>query len=767
MYAACPLGAILTDRMKRFPADARQTGKPLFDSGTSRKLLRFMSITLLCIGGVSAMTTLLGSLPTTIRWLVHGGIIALPLLSLALLEQQRIRAAGHVLLWGCWILALLSAPSTSGNRSIGVTIVPVLIVLMGWLVAPRQAIIMAGTSIIALLGISLSEHYAWIALEGPIPPLSRWTILTGMILVTTLLTALSYRLYATRFAEQQHLAATLELVTERSPIMLASVDEKDRYRYVNRNYAAFHGKMPTDLIGTPVSLHLGPGGAQAPILAIEKGNGSARYRQLRQNVQTGTECWLEIDAQRATREDGIYDGYYAILRDITDEVRSAEQIQFMAYHDSLTSLPNRTLLADRLRQAIVRGEREDSLIAVCYLDLDGFKLLNDTWGHSTGDMVLIQLAARLQECVRGTDTVARLGGDEFVVLIGGIQNRQEIPVAVGRLITAISRPISIHAGTEVGVSASIGVAVSPHDGEDPDVLLRHADQAMLMAKQSGRNRFALFDTELEQRMRTLHQIAASVEKGLADGEFRLFYQPKVNMRLGTVIGAEALIRWQHPEEGLLLPASFLPYIEGNPMASRLGQWVLGEALSQIRQWATQGLQLSVSVNISSHHLQDADFTEQLANLLDAHPDVPAERLEIEILETSAMEDVEKTARIIRASSVLGVSFALDDFGTGNASLTDFRRLPAQTLKIDKSFVRNILEDPEDLAIVKSIVALANSFERQVIAEGLESIAHGAPLLGLGCDCAQGYGIAHPMPADAIPPWIANWTAPAEWLQASR
>lgn len=767
MYAACPLGAILTDRMKRFPADARQTGKPLFDSGTSRKLLRFMSITLLCIGGVSAMTTLLGSLPTTIRWLVHGGIIALPLLSLALLEQQRIRAAGHVLLWGCWILALLSAPSTSGNRSIGVTIIPVLIVLMGWLVAPRQAIIMAGTSIIALLGISLSEHYAWIALEGPIPPLSRWTILTGMILVTTLLTALSYRLYATRFAEQQHLAATLELVTERSPIMLASVDEKDRYRYVNRNYAAFHGKMPTDLIGTPVSLHLGPGGAQAPILAIEKGNGSARYRQLRQNVQTGTECWLEIDAQRATREDGIYDGYYAILRDITDEVRSAEQIQFMAYHDSLTSLPNRTLLADRLRQAIVRGEREDSLIAVCYLDLDGFKLLNDTWGHSTGDMVLIQLAARLQECVRGTDTVARLGGDEFVVLIGGIQNRQEIPVAVGRLITAISRPISIHAGTEVGVSASIGVAVSPHDGEDPDVLLRHADQAMLMAKQSGRNRFALFDTELEQRMRTLHQIAASVEKGLADGEFRLFYQPKVNMRLGTVIGVEALIRWQHPEEGLLLPASFLPYIEGNPMASRLGQWVLGEALSQIRQWATQGLQLSVSVNISSHHLQDADFTEQLANLLDAHPDVPAERLEIEILETSAMEDVEKTARIIRASSVLGVSFALDDFGTGNASLTDFRRLPAQTLKIDKSFIRDILEDPEDLAIVKGIVALANSFERQVIAEGLESIAHGAPLLGLGCDCAQGYGIAHPMPADAIPPWIANWTAPAEWLQASR
>jgi diguanylate cyclase (GGDEF)-like protein len=469
--------------------------------------------------------------------------------------------------------------------------------MMGWLVSPWQAVFMAGSSILALLGISLSEHYNWVTLAGPIPPRSRWSILTAILLVTTLLTVRAYRLYTTRF---------------------------------------------------------------------------------------------------------------------------------LAYHDALTGLPNRALLTDRLRQALVRSEREDSQILVCYLDLDGFKLLNDTWGRTVGDMVLTQLAERLEQCVRGTDTVARLGGDEFVVLIGGIGNHQEIPVTVAPLLSAITAPISIGAETEVSISASIGVAIGPHDGEDPDVLLRHADQAMLMVKQSGRNRFALFDTGQELRTRTLYQITANVEKGLAAGEFRLFYQPKVNMRLGTIVGAEALIRWQHPEDGLLLP---------------------------------------VSVNISGHHLQDGDIAQHLADLLNAHPDVPAERPEIEILETTAMEDVEQVARIIRASSALGISFALDYFGTGHSSLTYLRRLPARALKIDKSFVRDILDDQEDLAIVKGVVTLAGNFGRQVITEGLETTEHGLPLLEIGCDVAHGYGIAHPMAADALPEWAANWTAPAMWLQA--
>jgi diguanylate cyclase (GGDEF)-like protein/PAS domain S-box-containing protein len=746
--------------------EQKQTGKLLFDKGSARQMLHFMSIVSLCLGLVIAMLLLANPASSQIRWVSHLGIVALPLIALALLKRNHVRAAGLLLLWGYWVIALGNAPFTSGNRNVGVVTLPLLIVMMGWLVSPRQAAIMAGSSILALLGISLSEHYNWITLAGPVSPLSRWSVLTAIIVVTTLLTLRAYRLYTTRFHEQQHLAATLELVTERSPIMLVSVDEEGLYRYVNRNYAAFHGKVPIDLIGTSVSAHLGHSSAQAALLALKEGKGSARYRHSRKNMQTGAECQLETDIQQASRDDGSDGGYYAILRDVTDEVRIEERIAFLAYHDALTGLPNRALLTDRLRQAIVRSEREDSQILVCYLDLDGFKLLNDTWGHTVGDIVLTQLAERLQECVRGTDTVARLGGDEFVVLIGGIENSQEIPVTMGRLLGAITRPMSVGTDTEVSISASIGVAIGPHDGEDPDVLLRHADQAMLMAKQSGRNRFALFDTGQELRTRTLYQITANVEKGLAAGEFRLFYQPKVNMRLGTIVGAEALIRWQHPEDGLLQPASFLPYIEGSPVAIRLGHWVLAEAMAQMSRWAAEGLLLPVSVNISGHHLQDGDFAQHLADLLDAHPDVPAERLEIEILETTAMEDVEQVARIIRASSALGVSFALDDFGTGYSSLTYFRRLPARTLKIDKSFVRDILEDQEDLAIVKGVVALAGSFGRQVIAEGLETVEHGLPLLEIGCEVAQGYGVAHPMPADAFPEWAASWTAPALWRQSS-
>ncbi len=619
------------------------------------------------------------------------------------------------------------------------------------------------TATLLLLGISLSEHYNWIPQAGPVPPLARWLMLCAIFCSMGFFTVLSHRLYLRRYSEQARLAATLALVTEHSPIMLASVDSDGRYRYVNNNYAHFHGKATENLVGSPVTDTVGADTVRQIRQTLLKNDGRGAYRSRRQDPVSGIERWLETSVQQAVGSD---DGYYAILRDVTDEVRSAEQINFLAYHDSLTGLPNRALMIDRLHQAILRGQREDSLVVVCYLDLDRFKFLNDTWGHSTGDSMLVQLAARLQDCVRGTDTVARLGGDEFVVLMGGIKKREEIPATLSRLLKAVGCPTPISETRDIAISASIGVSVCPLDGEEPEVLLRNADQAMLMAKQSGRNRYCLFDTELDHRARTLHQIAAKVEKGLDTGEFVLFYQPKVNMRLGSVVGLEALIRWAHPDEGLLLPAGFLPYVEGSDIATRLGQWVLTEALSQMSRWAAIGVHLPISVNISGHHLQAPGFSEHLTHLFQAHPALPAERLEIEIPESTAMDDLEKIARIIRDNTALGVRFALDDFGTSNASLTCFRRLPAQTLKIDRSFVHDILKDPEDLAIVKGVVAVARSFGRDVIAEGLESIEHGVALLGIGCDCAQGDGIASPMPAEAVPAWLAHWQCPALWQEAS-
>ncbi|WP_296573576.1 bifunctional diguanylate cyclase/phosphodiesterase [Zoogloea sp.] len=744
--------------------DIPHSSVTLLDEEASTRVLKFFSsATLLLLGSAVGLAYLFSNAdkhllapPALICFLALGTHIGIRL--------GHTRISGQVLIWGTWTIILVSAPFGSGNRSIGMVAIPLLIFVKGWLGGPRRAIGMTIATLVALLGISLSEHYNWIAQTGPVPPLSRWLMLCAIFCTMGFFTVLSHRLYLRRYSEQARLAATLALVTEHSPIMLASVDADGRYRYVNNNYAHFHGKATENLVGSPVADTVGADTVRQIRQTLLKNGGHGAYRSRRQDPVSGIERWLETSVQQAVGGDGRDDGYYAILRDVTDEVRSAEQINFLAYHDSLTGLPNRALMIDRLHQAILRGQREDSLVVVAYLDLDRFKFLNDTWGHSTGDSMLIQLAARLQDCVRDTDTVARLGGDEFVVLMGGIEKREEIPATVTRLLKAVGSPTPISENRDITISASIGVSVCPLDGEEPEILLRNADQAMLMAKQSGRNRYCLFDTELDHRARTLHQITANVEKGLDTGEFVLFYQPKVNMRLGTVIGVEALIRWAHPDEGLLLPAGFLPYVEGSDSATRLGQWVLTEALSQMRRWAAIGLHLPVSVNISGHHLQAPGFSEHLTHLLKAHPELPPERLEIEIPETTAMDDVEKVARIIRDNSALGVRFALDDFGTGYSSLTYFRQLPAQTLKIDRSFVRDILKDPEDLAIAKGVVALARSFGREVIAEGLETIEHGIPLLDIGCDCAQGDGIAAPMPADALPAWLAQWQCPPLWQE---
>lgn len=741
-----------------------ETPSPLLtvlDEEANKRMLLFLSMSLLTL--LSIAVTLAYVFGDQRALLVPPALICvLSLIAWVGIHKGYLRLAGQILMWGTWVVIIASAPFGSGNRSIGVVGIPLLILMQGWVIGPRYAIGMTSATIAALLGVSLSEHYGWIPLSGPIPPLSRWLILCAIFTTMGFLTVISRRLYISRLTEQARLTATLALVAEHSPIMLAAVDAEGCYRYVNSNYAGFHGKTTESLIGAPAIDTLGADGARKIRQTLLKNKGAGAFRSQRFSHQSSTERWLETSVRQAHGKDGRNDGYYAILRDITDEVRSAEQINFLAHHDSLTGLPNRALMIDRLRQAIIRGEREDGLVAVCYLDLDGFKFLNDTWGHSTGDAVLVLTATRLQECVRGTDTVARLGGDEFVILLGGIEKREEVPATVGRLLHALARPMRVSENQEFSISASIGVSVCPLDGGEPDILLRNADRAMLMAKQSGRNRYSLFDTELERRTQTLHQMSAKVEKGLAAGEFVLFYQPKVDMRQGRVTGVEALIRWIHPEDGLTLPAGFLPYVEGSPVAVRLGQWVLTEALSQMRRWAAIGLTIPVSVNVSGHHLQTAGFTEHLMQLLESHPDIPAGRLEIEIPETTAMEDVEKASRVIRESSTLGVRFALDDFGTGYASLTYFRRIPASVLKIDKSFVRDILDDQEYLATVKGVVALARSFGRSVIAEGLETLEHGVSLLTIGCDCAQGYGIAHPMPADAVPAWIAQWRQPALW-----
>ncbi len=451
------------------------------------------------------------------------------------------------------------------------------------------------------------------------------------------------------------------------------------------------------------------------------------------------------------------------VQDITAQHEHEKQLEYIAHYDTLTGLPNRVLLADRLHQAMAQTLRRHSNLAIAYIDLDGFKAVNDDHGHQVGDRLLCVVAERMRNTLRDGDTLARLGGDEFIAVLLDLPNMEGCVPTLDRLLGAGAREV-LEGDHALRVSASVGVTFYPQSGDiDADQLLRQADQAMYQAKLAGKNRYHFFDVVQDQAVRSHHEDLERIHQAMTEREFVLHYQPKVNMRSGEVVGTEALIRWAHPERGLLPPAAFLPLIENHHLAVLIGDWVIDTALAQVAAWRRTGLVLPVSVNVSARQLQQPDFVQGLRNRLDAYPDIPVNQLELEVLETSALEDIGRVSKIMEDCLVLGVPFALDDFGTGYSSLTYLKRLPARTLKIDQSFVRDMLEDPEDLAILEGVLGLAAAFRRQPIAEGVESIAHGEMLLDLGCDLAQGYGIAHPKPAEDIPAWVASWRPGPGWM----
>jgi len=455
--------------------------------------------------------------------------------------------------------------------------------------------------------------------------------------------------------------------------------------------------------------------------------------------------------------------YVALASDITPMKAYQDKLEHIARYDLLTNLPNRVLLADRLSQAMSQSIRQDKTLAVVFLDLDGFKVVNDTHGHDVGDELLIALSIRMKEALREGDSLARIGGDEFVAVLTDLTTVEDCEPVLERFLLAASEPVTID-NVVLNVSSSIGVTLYPQDNVSADQLMRHADQAMYIAKESGKNRYHLFDTAQDDAVKEQRENLEAIRCALDNNQFVLLYQPKVNMRTGMVVGFEALIRWQHPKRGLLNPIDFLPVIEKNPMMIEVGEWVIDSALTQINQWQKMGINqtLSLSVNIAAVQLQQPDFTLRLTALLAEHPDVEPRLLELEILETSGLDDINHVSKTMNSCIELGVSFALDDFGTGYSSLTYIRRLPASLIKIDQSFVRDMLIDPDDLAIVEGVIGLAKSFKRDVIAEGVETVEHGTALLQLGCELAQGYGIAKPMPASNIPGWISNWKPDVNW-----
>ena len=495
--------------------------------------------------------------------------------------------------------------------------------------------------------------------------------------------------------------------------------------------------------------------SEIPVVDLDR-----KYRRA-----NGEEFWAHLTGKLFCGSSGERLGLVGVIADITTLKEHEHQLEIMAHFDALTQLPNRLLLADRLHQAMQQCQRKNTTLAVAYLDLDGFKTVNDSHGHDAGDELLVKLALRMKASLREGDTLARIGGDEFVAVLTDLQGVDACKPLLLRLLQAASGAVSVgtHDGlAELQVSASIGVTLFPHDKADADLLMRHADQAMYVAKALGKNRYHMFDVAHDEAIKTQLESLERIRAALGGREFALYYQPKVNMKTGAVTGAEALIRWLHPQRGVLAPAVFLPVIEDQPISIEMGEWVIATALAQMGAWRALGLNLPVSVNISAYQLQQDDFAVRLRELLAEHPEVPADWLQLEVLETSAMEDIFKVSAAMKACQAMGVSFALDDFGTGYSSLTYLKRLPAETLKIDQSFVRDMLDDPGDLAIVHGVIGLARSFGREVIAEGVETRAHGDMLLSTGCDLAQGYGIARPMPAANLSDWVTNWHQGATW-----
>jgi len=468
---------------------------------------------------------------------------------------------------------------------------------------------------------------------------------------------------------------------------------------------------------------------------------------------------MSISAVRSDA-DGI-EHYVGVFSDMSKFKAHELELERAANYDPLTGAPNRRMLADRLAHAIRHSQRQGRSLAVCFVDLDNFKTINDSHGHRTGDRVLVGVAENLKRVLRADDTLARIGGDEFVLLLADIDSPEELSHILTRVLQAVNNPLAVD-DQHFHVGASIGVSLYPDDNADADTLLRHADQAMYQAKESGKNRFRLFDLQNDQKAQNHRSCIAALREALEQQQFELHYQPKIDLQSGRVVGAEALLRWRSPERGLVAPAEFLPHIYGSDLETPLGDWVIRTALAQAAAWHEQGLDLCVSANVSARHLLAPGFAEHLAEALQQHTRLPPASLELEVLESAAIADIDLAVTVLTQCRNLGVRFALDDFGTGYSSLTYLRRLPVDTLKIDQSFVRAMLEDADDHGIVESVIRLGESLRRAIVAEGVETLCHGNALLALGCRLAQGYGIAHPMPAGHLPDWLAGWMGEGRW-----
>jgi len=563
---------------------------------------------------------------------------------------------------------------------------------------------------------------------------------------------------------------------------IITVDESGVIESMNRAALQIFGYQPPDIQGKSLDLLLtqshfisdvqgaqpATDAAQAPVSAVKTQEGTGRRKD-------GQTFPIEIAISELVLNEGRL--YIAIVRDITErkqteaeikalqedleqrvitrtrELASVNQeLEHQALHDSLTGLPNRLLLQDRLRQALLTAQRENHQLALLITDLNRFKEINDTLGHHYGDLVLQQVSTRMRDALRGSDTIARLGGDEFAVLLPIVESEQDAVNAAHKLISAIDKPIALE-DQDFHVGMSVGIALYPGHGADGSTLMRHADIAMYVAKRSTSD-FAIYDPIEDQHSVSRLTMAVDLRHAIENNQLMLHYQPKIDLKKGRVTGVEALARWNHPQRGLIFPGEFIPLAEHTGLIRPLTYFALDEGLHQIHLWQKIGLILKLAVNLSAHHLQDDQLVAKVASSLKKWG-VSPELLQLEITESAIMDNPLLAMDTLTRLHAMGVGLSIDDFGTGYSSLVYLKQLPVDEIKIDKSFVLNMLENNEDLVIVRSTIDLAHNMGRQVVAEGVEKEGVLNKLMELGCDMAQGYYISRPIAAADLTPWLKS------------
>jgi diguanylate cyclase (GGDEF)-like protein/PAS domain S-box-containing protein len=547
-------------------------------------------------------------------------------------------------------------------------------------------------------------------------------------------------------------------VFEASSEGIVIIDARRQVLTANLAFCRATGFELHELIGEPIDGGAAPGLPSDSLSALgavlERSANWQGELTLRRRDGSSYPAWLMLSVVREGRR-GSVSHYIATTIDISDRKRNEERIRFLAQHDVLTELPNRSLCVERLRLALQQAQRNATRVAVLFIDLDRFKNINDSLGHHVGDGLLRSVAQRLVDSVRAGDTVSRQGGDEFVVVLNGVESVQEAAAIVeGRLVPHVRRMHDV-GGIELSVSCSVGIAVFPDDARDLDTLMRHADAAMYQAKAQGRDTVRFFSPELNERAQQRLKLESNLRLSLEREALSLHYQPRVESAGGRVVGVEALLRWSDEELGAVAPAQFIPIAEETRLIVPIGAWVIDEACRQLAVWRAQGLAVpQVSVNVSALQLRDDGLVQILREALDRHA-LPPGAVELELTESTLMDHAERTLGRLHAIKALGVELAIDDFGTGFSSLNYLNRFPIDRLKIDRSFVRDMFEDPTNLAITRAIIGLGHTLGLKVVAEGVESEREAQTLRASGCDELQGFLFAHPMPAAAFVDWMAG------------